>query len=213
MGQSASMNGHHELLAALAIEGIVITGEWEPDFATMLSLPALRFVATLAREFGPRREELLAARQARQARLDAGELPDFLPQTASIRAGDWQVAALPQDLQDRRVEITGPVDRKMVINALNSGAKVYMADFEDSHAPTWTATIQGQINLCDAINGRISYVSPEGKTYRLNAETAVLMARPRGWHLLEKHVLIDGKPIRGACLILDCIAFTTPANC
>ncbi len=133
----------------------------------------------------------------RQQELDAGKLPDFLPETEYIRNSDWTVAPLPDDLQDRRVEITGPVDRKMVINALNSGAKVYMADFEDAHSPTWEGTIQGQINLRDAIAGTIDFTSPEGKRYRLNEKTATLLARPRGWHLNEKHVLIDGKPVSG----------------
>jgi malate synthase len=157
----------------------------------------MNFVAKLAREFEGRREELLAKRVQRQQEIDAGKLPDFLPETEHIRNSDWTVAPLPDDLQDRRVEITGPVDRKMVINALNSGAKVYMADFEDAHSPTWEGTIQGQINLRDAIAGTIDFTSPEGKRYRLNEKTATLLARPRGWHLNEKHVLIDGKPVSG----------------
>jgi malate synthase len=176
---------------------IEITAPISAEFAAILTPEALAFVATLVREFASRREELLQARVKRQAALDAGQLPDFLPETAHIRQGDWTIAPEPADLQDRRVEITGPVDRKMVINALNSGAKTYMADFEDSHAPTWEGTIQGQINLRDAIAGTISYRSPEGKEYRLHEQTATLIVRPRGWHLLEKHVLIDGQPISG----------------
>ena len=178
-------------------DGIEITGPVTTEFAEILTPDAMNFVAKLAREFEGRREELLAKRVQRQQELDAGKLPDFLPETEYIRNSDWTVAPLPDDLQDRRVEITGPVDRKMVINALNSGAKVYMADFEDAHSPTWEGTIQGQINLRDAIAGTIDFTSPEGKRYRLNEQTATLLARPRGWHLNEKHVLIDGKPVSG----------------
>src|SRR5579884_427990 len=179
------------------VEGIEITEPVTPEFAEILSPDALRFVATLVRAFRDRREELLQRRARRQAELDAGNLPDFLPETEHIRNSEWTIAPVPPDLQDRRVEITGPVERKMIINALNSGAKVFMADFEDAFSPTWEGTIQGQINLRDAINGTISYLSPEGKQYRLNEKTAVLLVRPRGWHLLEKHVEIDGKPISG----------------
>ena len=166
-----------------------------PAFGEILTPDALAFVAKLERTFGQRRRELLQQRDERQAEIDAGQMPDFLPETAVIRADDWIVAPIPSDLQDRRVEITGPVDRKMVINALNSGASVYMADFEDSHAPAWEATIEGQINLQDAINGTITFTNPAGKFYQLNDELATLMVRPRGWHLVEKHVLLDGKPI------------------
>jgi malate synthase len=142
---------------------------------------------------------LLAARVDRQKAIDGGKLPDFLPETAAIREGDWVAAPIPADIQDRRVEITGPVDRKMIINALNSGAKVFMADFEDSNSPFWANNIDGQINLRDAINKTISYVNPEnGKSYRLNEQTAVLMVRPRGWHLNEKHVLVDGEIMSGS---------------
>ena len=178
-------------------QGIEITGEITPEFAEILTPEAMNFVATLAHAFEGRREELLASREQRQAELDAGKKPDFLPETAHIRQASWTVAPIPADLQDRRVEITGPVERKMVINALNSGAKMFMADFEDSHAPTWDATIQGQINLRDAIEGSITFSSPEGKAYKLNDKIATLLVRPRGWHLNEKHVLIDGKPISG----------------
>jgi malate synthase len=174
---------------ALKEQGIEIRAPLSTAFAQILTPEAMHFVATLVREFNPERKRLLQLREARQARLDAGEKPDFLPETEPIRQADWRVAPPPPDLIDRRVEITGPVDRKMVINALNSGAKVYMADFEDAHSPTWEGTIQGQINLRDAVRGTIEYRSPEGKEYRLNERVAVLFARPRGWHLVEKHVL------------------------
>ena len=182
------------------VEGVEITGSISPEFAEILTPEAVRFLAGLARQFDGRRHELLARRTEVQARLDAGELPDFLPETKDVRQGDWRIAPVPKDLADRRVEITGPVDRKMVINALNSGASTFMADFEDSHSPTWDATIQGQINLRDAIAGTIEFTNPQGKHYQLNPETATLLVRPRGWHLDEKHVQVDGKPISGALL-------------
>jgi malate synthase A len=164
-----------------------------------LSSAALELVADLVRRFGWRVDELLARRRERQARLDAGERPEFLAETAHIRSSDWTVAPLRQDLLDRRVEITGPVDRKMIINALNSGASVFMADFEDSNAPTWENNVQGQVNLCDAVRRTIEYTAAEtGKRYRLAEKTAVLMVRPRGWHLVERHVLVDGRPVPGA---------------
>ncbi len=178
-------------------EGIVVQAPVTPEFAEIVTPEAMSFVAKLARTFQARREELLTHRAQRQADLDAGKLPDFLAETAHIREGNWTVAPIPADLMDRRVEITGPVDRKMVINALNSGAKMFMADFEDAHSPTWATTIQGHINLQDAIERTITYTSPEGKQYRLNEKTATLLVRPRGWHLSEKHVLIDGKQISG----------------
>jgi len=177
--------------------GIEITGRITSEYAEILTPEAVAFAAKLQRAFGGRRAELLAKRQARQAELDAGALPDFLPDTRAIREGDWTCAPYPADLADRRVEITGPVDRKMVINALNSGASVFMADFEDANTPKWDNNIQGHINLRDAIRRRIEFSSPEGKTYRLNEKTAVLLVRPRGWHLPEKHVLIDGATISG----------------
>ncbi|HEY1602611.1 MAG TPA: malate synthase A [Pirellulales bacterium] len=172
-----------------------ITGPLIPAGEEILTPGALEFLARLQRSFNPRRRELLARRQQVQARIDAGQLPDFLPQTRGIRDSDWRVVDIPADLLDRRVEITGPVDRKMVINALNSGAKMYMADFEDSHAPTWEATLQGQVNLRDAVRGTIELISSEGKEYRLNRQTATLLVRPRGWHLVEKHVQVDGQPV------------------
>jgi malate synthase len=162
----------------------------------VLTPEALAFVAGLQRRFGGRREELLARRLGVQVRLDAGERPDFLEQTRSVRDGRWKVAPAPKDLADRRVEITGPVDRKMIINALNSGANVFMADFEDSNAPTWSNCITGQANLRAAVRREIDFTHPDtGKEYRLGEDLATLFVRPRGWHLLECHVLVDGEPI------------------
>ncbi|HEX9988567.1 MAG TPA: malate synthase A [Chloroflexia bacterium] len=178
-----------------AVEGLEITAPISTEYAEILTPHALRFIEALACEFDSTREILLDRRVARQARIDAGYMPHFLAETATIREGDWTVAPLPADLQDRRVEITGPADRKMIINALNSGAKVFMADFEDSLSPTWDNLIQGQLNLRDAVRRTISFSSPEGKEYSLNEQTATLMVRPRGWHLVEKHVHLDGKPI------------------
>src|ERR1700731_1356561 len=178
--------------------GLQITAEITPPFAEILTPEALAFVAKLQREFGARRSEALCARQDRQLRFDAGELPDFLPATKKIREENWTCAPIPKDLRDRRVEITGPTDRKMVINALNSGAKMFMADFEDANSPTWQNMVEGQINLRDAVRRTITFRSSEGKDYKLNEQTAVLLVRPRGWHLDEKHVLVDGKPISGA---------------
>ena len=152
-------------------------------------------MSKLARAFEGRRQELLARRRARQAELDAGVAPEFLRETAAIRQKEWTVAPIPPDLRDRRVEITGPVDRKMIINGLNSGANVFMADFEDSNSPTWRNNIEGQLNLRDAVRGTISYTSPEGKQYQLGPKPATLKVRPRGWHLEEKHFLVDGKPV------------------
>ena len=178
--------------------GIEVKAAISPAFAEILTPEALSFAARLQRGFGERRIELLAARDKRQKEWDAGKLPDFLPETAHIRADDsWRVNPCPADLQDRRVEITGPVDRKMVINALNCGALTYMADFEDSNTPTWTNQIEGQINLRDAIAGTISFTNENGKSYKLNDKIATLIVRPRGWHLDEKHVLVDGKPMSG----------------
>ena len=166
-----------------------------PDEAGVLTPEALDLVAALQREFGERRQELLHARAAREERLLAGELPGFLEETRSVREGDWRVAPVPADLQDRRVEITGPAgDRKMVINAFNSGAKMYMADFEDANSPTWENVVGGQQNLTDAIERTISVETPE-KSYALRDEVAVLLVRPRGWHLLEQHVEVDGEPV------------------
>jgi malate synthase len=184
--------------ASIEINGVQVTAPVGDAFRAILTTEALTFVGELAREFDATRQALLARRQERQREIDAGRLLDFLEETKSVRDGDWRVDPAPADLQDRRVEITGPVDRKMVINALNSGASTYMADFEDSHAPTWTGTIDGQINMRDAVDGTISLEVPGGKTYRLNPQTATLIVRPRGWHLMEKHVLVDGQPISGS---------------
>src|SRR3979490_1243661 len=164
----------------------------------VLTPEALAFVGRLQREFGDRRLELLGMRDERQVRLDAGESPQFLAETKSVRDSEWKVAKAPRDLEDRRVEITGPTDRKMLINALNSGARVFMADFEDANSPTWTNLVEGQVNLIDAIERRIDFTSPEGKDYRLNEKVATLLVRPRGWHLEEKHVQLDGKPVSGS---------------
>src|SRR5260370_30426046 len=161
----------------------------------ILTPEARAFLSKLAARFEPRRQELLARRRTVQEDIDNGKLLDFLPETAGIRQSDWTVAPIPKDLRDRRVEITGPVDRKMIINALNSGANVFMADFEDSNSPTWSNVMQGQVNLRDAVRGTITYTSPEGKRYEVCETPAVLMARPRGWHLVEKHFVIDGEPI------------------
>ena len=166
------------------------------EVETLILTPeARRFLTKLAREFESRRRELLQRRQARQKQIDAGVMPDYLPDTANIRESEWKVAPIPHDLLDRRVEITGPPDRKMIINALNSGASVFMADFEDSNSPTWTNNLEGQANLRDAVDGTISFVSPEGKRYELNAQVATLVVRPRGWHLEERHFVVDGNPI------------------
>ena len=162
---------------------------------SVLTPEARAFLVKLAERFESRRQELLARRKTVQQEINQGKFPHFLPETAAIRQGDWKVAPIPKDLRDRRVEITGPVDRKMIINALNSGANVFMADFEDSNSPTWSNNIEGQQNLRDAIRGTIRYESPEGKKYELDAKLATLVVRPRGWHLNEKHFLVEGKPI------------------
>jgi malate synthase len=160
----------------------------------ILTEDAVAFVTDLERRFGPRRRELLQARAERRQRLDAGELPDFLPETREVRESDWTIEPVPADLQDRRVEITGPTDRKMVINALNSGARMFMADFEDANSPTWSNMVEGQANLVDAIERTIELETPD-KTYRLNDEIATLLVRPRGWHLAERHLDVDGEPV------------------
>jgi len=180
---------------------VKVLGERTKQYDEILTPEALQFVGMLHRLFNARRKDLLNAREVRQSALDAGELPDFLEETKEIRESDWSVNTIPADLTDRRVEITGPVERKMIINALNSGAKVFMADFEDSNAPTWENAINGQINLRDAINGTISFTNESnGKFYELNDEVATLMVRPRGWHLEEKNVLVDGEVISGSLL-------------
>jgi malate synthase len=176
-------------------EGVTVLGEALPDGERVLTPEALAFVAGLHRRFNTQRLELLRARDARQMRIRAEQMPDFLDDTAAVREADWQVAPAPADLDDRRVEITGPTDRKMVINALNSGASCFMADFEDALSPTWRNVVEGQGNLYDAIRRQVDFTSPEGKTYALKERTATLIVRPRGWHLHEKHVLVDGEPV------------------
>jgi malate synthase len=180
------------------VGGLSVLGAMRPGYEEILTPAALGFVEELVRRFRARVDELLQRRQVAQARFDRGEEPDFEPETRAIRESEWTVAPLPKDLLDRRVEITGPVDRKMIINALNSGANIFMADFEDSNAPTWDNCVQGQLNLRDAVRGTIEYTAPGGKQYRLNDRTAVLMVRPRGWHLPEAHVLFKDSPIPAA---------------
>lgn len=193
-------------------DGVEIRGAMPSAFEEILTPAAVAFIVKLERTFRTRRQELLARRVERQKQIDAGQMPDFLPETAHIRQGDWKVAPIPYDLLDRRVEITGPVDRKMVINALNSGANVYMADFEDAHSPTWEGTLEGQINLRDAVRGTITYINPAtNKWYSLNESTATLMVRPRGWHLTEKHLLVDGEPISGSLFDFGLFVFHNTA--
>jgi malate synthase len=188
--------------------GVELKAPFRAGYEQILTPEALAFVVDLQRRFNPRREELLAARVARQKRLDAGETPDFLAETKAIREGTWKIAPLPADLLDRRVEITGPVDRKMIINALNSGAKVFMADFEDSNTPSFSNCIDGQINLRDAVRKTITFSdAASGKSYKLNDTIAVLKIRPRGWHLPEKHLIVDGKPMSGSLFDFGLFAF------
>ena len=185
-------------LDSLSPDAARVLGSVEGRAAEVLTPEALALVAELHRALDGRRKALLAAREARQARFDAGELPDFRADTAHIREGDWTVAPIPADLLDRRVEITGPTDRKMVINALNSGARVFMADFEDATSPTWANVVEGQVNLKDRWSGDLAFTdAATGKAYALNDRPAVLIVRPRGWHLLERHVEVDGEPVAG----------------
>lgn len=178
--------------------GMEVVGALKAQYDGILTPDALKFIEELETKFGPKRAELLQSRQKRQEEINNGKLPAFLPETKHIRNGDWRIAPLPHDLQDRRVEITGPTDRKMVINALNSGAKLFMADFEDATSPTWENLVEGQINLRDAVNRTINFENPDGKKYELNEKTAVLIVRPRGLHLEERHVLLDGRTISGS---------------
>jgi malate synthase len=178
--------------------GVNITVPVTPEQTGILTNEALVFIAELARKFGSVRESLLENRVKRQAELEAGKLLNFLDETATVRNGDWIIAPVPAELLDRRVEITGPAERKMLINGLNAGAKVYMADLEDSMTPTWHNVIEGQINLRDAVNRSIKHVNPDGKTYQLHEQTSVLFVRPRGWHMVEKHVTVDGKVVSGS---------------
>ena len=180
---------------------VQVLGDVPQEYAEVLTPPALAFVASLAREFEPTRRSLIEARSQRQAAIDAGDTPDFLAETRSIRQSDWRVPPAPADLRNRRVEITGPSsNRRMVINALNCGAQVYMTDFEDAHSPRWLQTLNGQINVRDAVLGTISDEAPDGRQYRLNEETATLCVRPRGFHLPERHVLVDGQPLAASFL-------------
>jgi malate synthase len=182
-------------------QGVVVRGAMRPGYEQVLTPGAVAFAVELERKFGAERRRLLARRNEIQRRLDAGWKPGFLPETTAVRDGDWRVAPIPRDIQDRRTEITGPTDRKMVINALNCGASVFMADFEDANTPTWDNMIEGQANLRDAVRRRITFDDPEtGRHYSLNDKTAVMFVRPRGWHLPEKHVLVDGEPMSGALL-------------
>src|SRR5437764_7584025 len=177
---------------------VELHGAIEPGFEEVLTPDALEFLAELEHQFGPRRRELLEARAERRTRLAQGELLDFLPETREIRDGDWKVEPVPQDMLQRWVEITGPTDRKMMINALNSGADGFMADFEDANAPTWHNMVDGHINLRDAVDRTITYDGSDGRHYELAENPATLLVRPRGWHLPERHVLIAGRPITGA---------------
>lgn len=196
----------------MSAHGLHLIGPTLPEYDQILTPEALAFVQRLEETVGERRRQLLAHREQRQVEIDAGVMPNFLPETATIRQSEWTVAPIPADLQDRRVEITGPVDRKMIINALNSGANVYMADFEDSHSPTWAATIEGQLNLRDAVNETITFTNPDGKFYTLNKQTATLMVRPRGWHLVEKHVLLNGRTISGSLFDFGLFFFHNAKN-
>jgi malate synthase len=184
--------------STVTVPAVTINGPKGDAVAEILTPKALEFLNALASKFEGERQQLLAARRTRAEALRNGTLYDFLPETASVRQSEWRVAPIPADLADRRVEITGPVDRKMVINALNAGANVFMADFEDSTSPTWRNVIDGQVNLRDAVRRDITFASPEGKQYKLNEKTATLFVRPRGWHLPEKHLLVHGQPISGS---------------
>jgi malate synthase len=188
-----------------------ITGPVTNSQPHILTPEAIQFLVKLSTTFESRRRQLLDARRARQLEIDNGVQPDFPAETAEIRGSQWKVAPAPADLMDRRVEITGPTDRKMIINARNSGARVFMADFEDSNSPTWENILEGQVNLCDAVNGTITYTSPEGKRYAVCETPATLMVRPRGWHLVEKHFLVNGEPISASLSISASFSFTMPA--
>ncbi|MDP3920700.1 MAG: malate synthase A [Candidatus Omnitrophota bacterium] len=192
------MGSSQNSIEDLRAEGIEINGHMAPGYEDILTAEALRFLASLSRKFDATRVGLLAKREIRQQEINDGKLPDFLTETKSVREAAWTVAPIPKDLTERKVEITGPVDRKMMINALNSGAHVFMADFEDSNCPTWANNIEGHINLRDAVNRTIQFTSPEGKSYQLADKIATLVVRPRGWHLVEKHLSVDGHPISGS---------------
>ncbi|MFZ1460420.1 MAG: malate synthase A, partial [Ignavibacteria bacterium] len=179
-------------------DNIQITGTLNEQYNEILTEDAMNFISKLQINFNQKRKDLLSKRLIKQEEISSGKMPDFPEETKSVRESEWKVAAIPEDLIDRRVEITGPVDRKMIINALNSGANVFMADFEDSNSPTWNNIIEGQINLRDAIDRSISFTSPEGKIYNLKDKPATLMVRPRGWHLEEKNVTLDSEPFSGS---------------
>ncbi|MBL8293083.1 MAG: malate synthase A [Bryobacterales bacterium] len=196
----------------MAMAQLEITRPLTAEQAEVFNEGAQQFLIELQTRFNPRRKELLQKRVERTAELNAGKLPDFLESTNEIRESEWRVAPIPGPLLDRRVEITGPVERKMVINALNCGANVFMADFEDANSPTWENTIQGQVNMRDAVNRTIGFTSPEGKTYKLNEKIATLLVRPRGWHLKEKHVLLDGEPVSGSLLDFGLFFYTNAKN-
>ena len=187
-----------EEAAGITVPGVEVRGPWGDRYGEVLNDETLAFLADLHRRFDATRQKLLKRREERQKAFDAGGLPDFLEETQHIRDGDWKVSPIPADILDRRVEITGPVDRKMVINALNSGASVFMADFEDATAPTWENVLTGQANLIDAVRRRIDFTHESGKRYALCARPAVLVVRPRGWHLPEKHIEVDGEPTSGS---------------
>ena len=195
------------------LDGLIIRAPFNPSYEHILTTDALAFLVQLHRHFNQRRKELLVQRDAVQLKIDNGWKPGFPEATRFIREREWTISPLPQDLLDRRVEITGPVDRKMMINALNSGAQVFMADLEDSNAPNWDNNIQGQVNLKDAVDRKISYTNADnGKVYTLNSQVSVLMVRPRGWHLDEKHILIDGEPASGALVDFGLYFFHNAAN-
>jgi malate synthase len=196
----ATLASSPKLAAYPYLHNVQITGQFTEGYAEILTADALAFLYELHQHFNNRRKQLLDDRDLRQKRIDAGQSPDFLPHTQHIRDADWTIAPLPADLQDRRVEITGPVDRKMVINALNSGAKMFMADFEDANTPSWDNNLSGQINLRDANRRTISYQNENGKTYQLNPSVATLLVRPRGWHLEEKHIRMGNEPMSGSLM-------------
>ena len=191
----------------IALQSAHITHAPPTDAVEVLSPDALAFIARLEAEFGARRRMLLQRRVERQAAIDSGQRPDFLPATVWMRNGDWKVGPIPSDLQNRRVEITGPTDKKMIINALNSGASAFMADFEDANSPTWANMVRGQANLRQAIAGTLAFTSPEGKSYKLGERTATLMVRPRGWHLEERHLHCEGRPVSASLFDFGLFAF------
>src|ERR1035437_6659374 len=192
-------------------EDVQITGDNGERYDEVLTAPALAFLADLHRSFDARRLELLQARSDRYEELAAGGMLDFLPETQEIRDGGWQVAPAAPGLVDRRAEITGPTDRKMTINALNSGAKVWLADMEDASTPAWANVVEGQLNLRDALDRTIDFTSPEGKSYVLGQDLATIVVRPRGWHLPEKHIIVNGAPMSGALVDFGLYFFTAPS--